>query len=326
MKGYTQQQKVLRPVLARELYALLASRHEQPDMFLAGTGLFANDVYCMNQYIAPSQVNRFIRQASHLRIEDLPYQLGHRLLYSDEALARALLCCPQFESGLWLLARYHPLWGLPVLIRTCSTNSHWYLDFHSPVGRSDLAQFFLLTVSSLLDEWLKFRFNAPTQWQFPLPSSEQIRAFGAAAQSPLWRLQIEKSSLHGANTTSGTSANGFVAHRCKCRQQLEQLPARHSVLQLSAKFLRPRPQATLPDLAMWLGTSPATLKRRLKEEGTSFQQLQDGLKGFQAMELLTDQRWTNQRLADFFQISDVNNFRRAFKRWTGVNPSAIKPA
>lgn len=326
MKGYTQQHKVLRPLVARELYALLASRHDHPDMFLAGTGLFANDLHCQDKYIAASQLYRLTRQSLQLGVDDLPYQLGQRLLYSDEALARALLCCPTIECGLRLLVRFQSLWALPVLVRSCNAQSHWHLDFHSPLGRADLAQFFLLAASSLFDEWIKFRFHAPTQWQIPLASSEKTLSFGAVARAPLWRLTVQKSALNNPAAHHQANAPAFIALKYQCQQQHLLLPGQHSLLQLAAKILRPRPQATLADLAHWLSTSPATLKRRLKEEGTSFQQLQDGLKGFQAMELMTDQRWTNQRLADYFQISDVNNFRRAFKRWTGFNPSEIKPA
>lgn len=321
MNAYSLHQKVIRPLLARELYALLAARHEQPDMFLSGTGLFPHHLQA-DQLIAPSQLYRLVRQSLQLGAGDLPAQLGHRLLYSADPLAQALLGADSLWQGLRLLARFQALWALPVQVRSSTVGGFCYLDFHCPLGRADLARYFLLCASSVMDEWLKCRFGAEPRWQLPLAPSD-AGLFAGATPSPLWRLSLAGPPVLPAQVTSTPEQHRL---RAACQRLLLSLPARQSLLAVSVKFLRPRPQATLADLALYLHTSPATLKRRLKDEGTCFQQLQDGLRGQQALELLTDRGWTNQRLADFFQINDVNNFRRAFKRWTGFTPSEIKPA
>lgn len=324
MNSYTLNQKVIRPTVARELYALLAVRHEQPEMFLSGTGLFPADLQRRTALIAPSQLFRFARQSLRLGADDLPVQLGHRLLYCNDPLAQALLAANSLSQGLRLLARYQALWALPVQVRTASAERYCYLDFHCPLGRADLARFFLLCASSVMDEWLKLRFALQPRWQLPLmPSIDAL--FSQAQASPLWRLRLP-SQAFSLRPDAATDAADYRELQTQCRQLWLRLPARQSLLAVCLKFLRPRPQATLAELAGYLGLSPATLKRRLKEEGTGFQQLQDGLRGQQALALLTDRGWTNQRLAEFFQISDVNNFRRAFKRWTGVTPSEVKPA
>ncbi|MDN3639500.1 helix-turn-helix domain-containing protein [Simiduia curdlanivorans] len=319
---FTVNDKVIRPILARELYGLIAARHDQPDMFLAGTGLFAHDLQNSQRLIAPSQLFRLVRQSRSLGAEDLPLQLGSRLLYSDEPLAKALLQTPNVYQGLRLLARYQALWAPQVLIRPAHSQQHIHLDFYCPLGRVDLARFFLLAASSFVYGWISEHKKIHLHWQLPLSETCSYAIFDQSIQSPspLWRLNLPMADVI---TTKGSKAEPWLE---ECKGLLASLPRQHSLLMLAQRFLKPRPQATLNDLAKHLRISAATLKRRLKVEGTSFQQLQDSLRGQQALCLLTDQGWSNQKLADYFQISDVNNFRRAFKRWTGITPSDVKPA
>ncbi|TQF72638.1 AraC family transcriptional regulator [Pseudoalteromonas luteoviolacea] len=73
-----------------------------------------------------------------------------------------------------------------------------------------------------------------------------------------------------------------------------------------------------------LGMSPATLKRRLKQDGTNFKLLVDEVKGQEALHLMALNQWNNSQLASNMAFSDEHSFRRAFKRWTGAVPSAFR--
>lgn len=73
-----------------------------------------------------------------------------------------------------------------------------------------------------------------------------------------------------------------------------------------------------------LFVSKRTLARRLKQEGASFRQIKDHVLTGQARRYLRDERMTVQSVADLLNYHDSANFRRAFKRWSGMTPEAYR--
>ena len=72
--------------------------------------------------------------------------------------------------------------------------------------------------------------------------------------------------------------------------------------------------------ARYLNTSPRTLRRRLKEEGTSYKKLVSGVRKEKAIKLLKTTSLPIQQIALETGFNDLPNFYRAFKRWTGKTP------
>lgn len=64
-----------------------------------------------------------------------------------------------------------------------------------------------------------------------------------------------------------------------------------------------------------------TLLRRLKDEGTTFQEVLDRLREELAYEYLKRSDITVQTVSSMLGFSDASTFSRAFKRWTGRRPS-----
>lgn len=64
-----------------------------------------------------------------------------------------------------------------------------------------------------------------------------------------------------------------------------------------------------------------TLLRRLKDEGTTFQEVLDRLREELAYEYLRSSDITVQTVSSMLGFSDASTFSRAFKRWTGRRPS-----
>ena len=67
-----------------------------------------------------------------------------------------------------------------------------------------------------------------------------------------------------------------------------------------------------------------TLRRRLKEEGISFQEIKDSLRRDQAVVLLSKTNLTIQDIASRLGFSEPAAFNRAFKKWTGYTPGQIR--
>jgi AraC-like DNA-binding protein len=64
------------------------------------------------------------------------------------------------------------------------------------------------------------------------------------------------------------------------------------------------------------------LKRRLAEEGSDYTTLLDEHRHGRALSLLASPESTIDAVAERLGYSDVANFSRAFRRWTGVTPAA----
>ncbi|KUF10809.1 AraC family transcriptional regulator [Pseudoponticoccus marisrubri] len=75
-------------------------------------------------------------------------------------------------------------------------------------------------------------------------------------------------------------------------------------------------------IARDLGMSRQTLYRRLKDEGVTFAQVHDDLRRRMAMDYLGARKVSVGETAYLLGFSEASAFVRAFRRWTGVSPTA----
>lgn len=66
------------------------------------------------------------------------------------------------------------------------------------------------------------------------------------------------------------------------------------------------------------------LQRALKAEGTSFQEIRDWFFEARACALLAEPHVSISEIAQSLGYSEINSFRRAFRKWTGVSPSVFR--
>ena len=90
---------------------------------------------------------------------------------------------------------------------------------------------------------------------------------------------------------------------------------------LLADLKQQRQAASLDVAARTLGMVSRTLRRHLDKEGTSYQQVLDGLLRDVAIERLHVQRMHVADVAEQLGFAEPRSFSRAFKRWTGVSPT-----
>jgi AraC-like DNA-binding protein len=67
--------------------------------------------------------------------------------------------------------------------------------------------------------------------------------------------------------------------------------------------------------------SGRTLRRRLREEGTSFQEILDDVRVELARHYLCEEKRGIDKVAQVLRFSDSSAFTRAFRRWTGETPA-----
>lgn len=80
---------------------------------------------------------------------------------------------------------------------------------------------------------------------------------------------------------------------------------------------------SLSEVAKKLGMAERSLQRKLQVEGFTFQQIIEELRSEMAIGLVKRKQFTANEIAYMLGYTDPGAFRRAFKRWTGVNPGEM---
>ncbi|MCC7455559.1 MAG: AraC family transcriptional regulator [Nitrospira sp.] len=124
-----------------------------------------------------------------------------------------------------------------------------------------------------------------------------------------------------------------VATAASLRQFLRDAPQSVFLKQVSAPAWSERVRRRLRRGADWPGVeavaaqwgiSPATLRRHLAGEGTSWQRVVDEVRRDMAIALLGERRRSIEQVAASLGYGDARSLHRAFRKWTGVAPGAYR--
>ncbi len=86
----------------------------------------------------------------------------------------------------------------------------------------------------------------------------------------------------------------------------------------------PAGEASMLAVSRRLGVSTRTLQRRLRDEGTTFQQTLDTLRDALAHNYLRNTALSGAEISFLLGFEDANSFARAFQVWTGRTPQAVR--
>ena len=87
-------------------------------------------------------------------------------------------------------------------------------------------------------------------------------------------------------------------------------------------LLTPNYFPTFEDIASQLYMTPRTLRRKLADQGTSYQQILNETRKHLAVKFLRETNLNMSQIAERVGFSDARNFRHAFKKWTNSTPSS----
>ena len=77
---------------------------------------------------------------------------------------------------------------------------------------------------------------------------------------------------------------------------------------------------TMAEVAREMAVSERTLRRQLKQQEISFQEIFDSVREKIAVEYLRTSKLPLEDIAYLVGFSEVGSFYRAFKKWTGTTP------
>lgn len=124
---------------------------------------------------------------------------------------------------------------------------------------------------------------------------------------------------------NATSAQQIIA---LCQEQMPAGQPRSEIVAVVERLLRQHlaDNPRLVDIAAELHLTERTLRRQLQAAQTTFSELHDRVRSESARALLADSRLSIAHVGAAVGFRDAREFRRAFKRWTGVAPREMRAA
>lgn len=315
--------------LPAALVEVCLDRDIDPEKLLRGTGLFMDDVQRGDRLLQPAHCFRLIDNASRLGPAELPFLTGHRLFPGNYGPAGAAWTnAANLLEALRILERFastlSPLWWPRLAMEGDGARLYWS-DACGGEANGEFLNALMMTAVSSFCQWLGER---PFPWHYAVPKRvkhpEQYAVhWGPKLQEnshscfmwidrdnllapwPRGSTSATASAIAQATQSAGDGLKGFVAYvDHHLTETIDQSPS-------------------MEKLAMHLGVSTATLKRRFKKHDTHFQARYDQVRQQLAIDWLTRQGLSLQEVARRLHFHDGRNLRRAFKRWTGVLPSSL---
>jgi AraC-like DNA-binding protein len=172
---------------------------------------------------------------------------------------------------------------------------------------------------------------APLAVQFPYRRPDDVSAYEKFFRAPLefgalsTALLLMREDLARPVVGSDEALTAYLERLVG--QVLHDLGAQRTISDQVRRVLWRQLSDGVPDLsraARWLGMSPRTLQRRLREENTTFAAVLAEVRRDMAQPLLRDGRLAVSEVAFLLGYEDVTSFQRAFRQWFGVSPRAFR--
>ncbi len=170
----------------------------------------------------------------------------------------------------------------------------------------------------------------PLEARFSYPAPAHADEYQRILRLPIRFDAQDSGVLYPISMMDGSNPSADAALRQVLERhaagQLAQLP-------INARFsqrVRARIMAMLPlgdlaadTVAAQFSMSSRTLRRRLQEEATSYQELHDEVRSELASKFLTKENRGIDEVAFLLGFSDPSAFGKAFRRWTGQTPAGF---
>ena len=314
-----------------DLLALAQRRGALLHKLLSGTGIFEQDLYKPLGRLHYSDWLTLLKNCQQqLNSPELPYLLGNALLNSRYiSLCQSLQYAQNLPQALSQLYYFrHQLF--PCFYAKLYRQQHCIvIEFKPALGLANQHGFMLSLLCSLILGLIKQQLASVSGISLQLQHAESAQqqhffgvdvSFNQAADCLSIPLSLWQQPFVDANAAQ------FSAKTRSCRQLNCVLSKQRALPELIYRLQRRAlPQLLGQDqVAAMLGLSSSSLKRQLSQHQTNFAALLDQVRRDAARHLLHQGHYSNRQLATRLGYSDEHNFRRAFKRWTGLLPSSFK--
>jgi AraC-like DNA-binding protein len=243
----------------------------------------------------------------------------------------ASFCSPNLNAAAARIAHYKPLVG-PIRLSVKTSNERTTIKIGALPEYGDLPPS-LITME--LAWWVHVPRLATREHLVPLSVHTTVDIPEKAVYEDYFGVHLTKSDFDGVTFSAQDAERPFLTasdamwsiFEPELNQRMQDLAqdathtdrVRACLMEIVASG-----QYSVGDVASRLAVSPRTLQRHLRQEGTSFQQVLDGLREELARSYLARSEYSNGQIAFLLGYEDPNSFFRAFRAWTGQTPAVVR--
>ncbi|VUD42013.1 putative HTH-type transcriptional regulator [Thalassocella blandensis] len=297
---------------------------------LHGTSIFYDDLLDSQLCISAEQYFKFISNCRKLYPgTDLSFRYGQRLLpgtYSDYSYF--LKHASSLHGAFQLLEKFGGILSPLLRPEYFIEQGRCGLIWRSGFGQTSEHVFICEAMLAATREFFRTQSGIQFPWRYELDYVEpsymeqyEVNLGGSVSFSrAVTRMFVDSQFLHQPwpSGSDNVYLRGLQKHSSLSHQK-----SQDGFIYLVNKLILEniRHGIDLDWLAVELGLSPATLKRKLKRHHSQFRWLLDTARLETAVHLFKAEGFTNEQVASYLGFYDEANLRRSFKRWTGMSPS-----
>lgn len=331
-------ERIYAPYKIGALVELLAEQGITPYESLKGSGVEADDLGNPFALTSMRQYMTVCTNALTLSKDPAtPFRLGTRLRVSAYGMyGYALLSCLSIRDYFRLAIKYRRLATPPMAIEWHEYDDHvvwtfpdiFVLNPSQDLRRFLLEQQFSLHVTHLQD--VAGKSCPPLRASFSYPAPEHAPIYTeylncpCSFDQPRCELVYESTVLEKKPVMANALTAALMQETCDSLVSRAKTAVGISGAVYRILMERPGEFPGMEIVANMLNMTSRTLRRRLEEEGTSFQNIADDVRSSLAREYLRATKLSILDIAMLLGFSDAAGFRKAFKRWMGKGPDQFR--
>jgi len=319
-------------IYAAHIVQLAARWQIAPAVLLEGTGIYEAQLEDSHGKVSGLALRTLFLRAIQLTHEPgLGFFFGLQLKLSSHGMVGfAAMTSATLRDALRVAERFFALRAPFLSLHVVEQDEQAALELASVFPDTEVRAFVTESLFTALVQMARSVLGRPVQAMFELnyPEPAYFTGFAHLWPGPVrFGRPVSRICFAPALLDESLQMADAVAARqalSECERELGNLNETSSLLASVRRQLgaRERGYPSLTELARERHVSPRTMKRRLAEQGTSYQTLLDELRRDRALKLLEIESRTIEQIADQLGYSDAANFNRAFRRWLGRSPSA----
>jgi len=332
--------RLTEPVIATNILASLANEADALGVdcrrWFSGLGLSREQINDASVRVSYRQARLVLKRAVRaLPASNLGLAVGRRQNIGNfGVLGLAMMTAPTFGEALALSIEHHGITGSLVDLEIEPLDEELVaIVVHQRHPDPDLLPFLceeLFSSSLMVCRTLVGDAFKPRRLELSYPAPAHADEYIALFQSPVrFGTRHNRAIIDAHWLAQRMNSFNAISHQqamMVCRAQSATIAPSTEITDSVERLLRRDigRNPTLAEIAGTLHLTERTLRRQLTAAGHGFRELHDRVRSAHARDLLQRPELTIADIGTAVGFRDVREFRRAFKRWTGQPPGALR--